>query len=159
MRSRSRPFTSGLVFFLKAVILLIAIGAFAALVRFPQTEGRAAGLDLIDIYKDPFIIYLYLASISFFVALFQAFKLLGNVDKNKIFSQTSVNALRNIKYCAMTLIAFIVGAEAFLFIVQRSKSDDIAGGVAMGIFIIFVSGVAAATANFFQKSLQNVMVK
>src|SRR5215203_1191381 len=96
----------GSTLFLKVVILLIAIGALAGMIRFPQTEGRAANLDLISIYSDPFIIYMYIASIPFFVALFQAIKLLGFVERNKIFSQVSVKAVRNIKYCAIALAAF-----------------------------------------------------
>src|SRR5215207_7944446 len=94
--------------FLKVVILLIAIVALAGMIRFPQTEGRAANLDLISIYADPFIIYAYIASIPFFVALYQAFRLLGYIEQNQEFSQSSVRALRNIKYCAIVLIGFIV---------------------------------------------------
>src|ERR687886_61316 len=75
----------GSTLFLKSVILLIAIGALAGMIRFPQTEGRAANLDLISIYRDPFIIYLYIASIPFFVALYQAIKLLGFVENNSVF--------------------------------------------------------------------------
>src|SRR5215216_3827415 len=95
------------IVFLKVVIVLIAIGALAGMIRFPQTEGRAANLDLISIYKDPFIIYLYVASIPFFVALYQAIKLLGFVEQNKIFSETAVKAVRKIKHCALAFIGFI----------------------------------------------------
>lgn len=143
--------------FLKLVILLISIVVLIWLIVFPQLEGRAANLDLISIYKDPVIIYIYIASIPFFVALFQAFKLLGYIDKNKIFTQASVKALENIKYCGVVITVFFVGAEAYLFIVERGKSDDIAGGVMMGLFIIFVSAVIATAAAVFQKLLQNAV--
>jgi len=144
--------------FLKVVILLIAVGALAGMIWEPQIEGRNAHADLVSIYlRDPFLSYVYVASIPFFVALYQAFKLLGYIDKNKTFSRVSVNAVRNIKYCATTIIGFIMGAEAFLFIVQRGKSDDIAGGVAMGIFIAFISIVIATAAAVFQRLLQNAV--
>ena len=42
-----------------------------------------------------------------------------------------MKALRTIKYCAIAIIGFVVGAEAYFFIVMRGK-DDIAGGVFMG---------------------------
>jgi hypothetical protein len=142
---------------LKLVILLIAIGALAGMIRFPQLEGRAINLDLLSVYTDPFIIYAYIASIPFFVALYQVFKLLSYMDRNKIFSQVSVNAVSNIKYCAITIIGFILGAEAFLFIVERSKSDDIAGGVATGIFITFISIIIATSAAIFQRLLPNAV--
>src|SRR6266566_9484043 len=93
--------------FLKVVILLIAIGAFAGMIRFPQTEGRATNLDLISIYKDPFIIYIYIASTPFFIGLYQAFKLLNFIDANKAFSQGAVNTLKNMKFASLSLIGFI----------------------------------------------------
>jgi hypothetical protein len=146
----------GSTLFLKVIIVFIAIAALAAMIRFPQTEGRAAGLDLISIYKDPFIIYAYVASISFFMALFQAIKVLGLVEKNKIFSQAAVKAVRNIKYCATALVAFVAAPLAYLVIALRGK-DDIAGGVAGGLFLIFVSVVIATAAAVFQKILQNAV--
>ena len=105
--------------FLQVVIVLIGIGALALMLWEPQIEGRNANATLFEIYfKDPFLAYVYTASIAFFVALYQAFRLLGYIGRNEIFSQRSVKALRTIKYCAMTLVAFIVGAEAYFFIVH-----------------------------------------
>jgi hypothetical protein len=143
----------GSTLFLKVVILLIAIVALAGMIRFPQTEGRAANLDLIGIYADPFIIYGYIASIPFFVALYQAFKLLGYIEQNKVFSQTAVKALRYIKYCAIAIIGFI--AAAVVFIRFGGGDDDPAGFVAMGIFTTFVSIVIATATAVFQELLQN----
>ena len=76
----------GSTLFLKLIILLIAIVVLTWMIVFPRLEGRATNLDLISIYKDPLIIYAYIGSIPFFVALYQAFKLLGYVDANNIFS-------------------------------------------------------------------------
>ncbi len=143
--------------FLKVVILLIAIGAFASMIRFPQTEGRAANLDLISIYKDPFIIYLYIASISFFTGLYQAFKLLGYVEKNKIFSENSVKAVRNIKYAAIAFMVFIAAALLYIFVMSKTTNDDGAGAIVVGLVTVFASGVVATTAGVFQKLLQNAV--
>src|SRR5690606_4426054 len=113
---------------------------------------------LFEVYfKDPFLIYAYTASVSFFVGLYQVFKLLGYIGKNNVFSQNSVKALRTIKYCAIVLIIFILGAEAYFFIVQSGKGEDIAGGVAMGFFMIFISVTIATSAALFEKILQNAV--
>ena len=72
--------------FLQAVIVLIGVVALILMIRLPQLEGRAANLDLVSIYADPFILYGYATSIAFFVALYKAFKLLGYVGQNKVFS-------------------------------------------------------------------------
>ena len=121
--------------FLKFVICLITIGALIWLIWFPQLEGRAANLDLISIYKDPLIIYAYIGSIPFFVALYQAFKLLGYIDGNKVFSQSSVNAVRNIKYCATIFSGFIV--LGVLYIRLFVNGDDPAGVTRLGHFYYF----------------------
>src|SRR5687767_14349441 len=94
--------------FLKVVILLIAIAVLTALIWFPQTEGRAVNLDLISIYSDPFIIYIYLGSIPFFIGLYQAFKLLNFIDAKKAKSLGAVNTLKNMQFTALSLIGFIV---------------------------------------------------
>src|SRR5215212_64183 len=123
--------------FLQVVIVLIGIGALALMLWEPHLEGRNAHATLFQIYfKDPFLAYAYLASIAFFVALFQAFTLLGYIGQNRVFSLDSVRALRTIKYCALALVAMIGAAVAYLFIFVRDK-DDIAGGVAIGVAMIF----------------------
>lgn len=145
----------GSTFFLRFVICLIAIAALAGLIWFPQTEGRAANLDIISIYKDPLIIYSFIASIPFFVALYQAYKLLGYIDKNKIFSQVSVKTVRNIKYCAVAIIGFL--AVAIFYIRVMAHGDDPAGPTMMGLLAIFTSVVIATAAAVFQRLLQNAV--
>jgi hypothetical protein len=145
----------GSTLFLKFIICLIAIGSLIWLIWFPQLEGRAANLDLLRIYIDPFIIYAYIGSIPFFVALYQAFQLLGYVDDNKVFSQSSVNAVRTIKYCAIIISGFIV--LGILFIRISVVDDDPAGVIALGIFTTFASVVIATVAAVFQRLLQNAV--
>ena len=145
----------GSTLFLKFVICLIAIVTLIWLFWFPQLEGRAANLDLISIYADPLIIYAYIGSIPFFVGLYQAFKLLGYVDVNKVFSQPSVNAVRNIRDCAITFSGFIV--LGILYIRLFVKGDDPAGVTALGIMTAFASIIIATAAAVFQKLIQNAV--
>src|SRR6266850_222303 len=94
--------------FLQVVIMLIGIGTLALLLWEPHVEGRNAHATLFEMYfNDPFLALVYLGSIPFFVALYQAVKVLGYVGHNKVFSQAAVKALRTIKYCAMTIIGFV----------------------------------------------------
>ena len=146
--------------FLHVVIVLIGIVALAVMIRFPLTEGRAVNLDLFSIYADPFIIYGYVASISFFVALYQAFKLLGYIGQNKVFSLSSVKTLRTIKYCAIVLSASIVMAGLYIrisYAIHAKGDDDPAGFLAMCIVTTFVSIVIATAAAMFEKLLQNAV--
>jgi hypothetical protein len=146
----------GSTLFLKAVIILITLVALAGLIRFPLTEGRATGLDLFSVYSDPFIMYGYGAAIPFFVALYQAFKLLGYIGRNKVFSPNSVKALRIIKYCAITQSALIVLAALYIRLFH-AKDDDPAGFIALAIITTFVSTVVATAAAVFEKLLQKAV--
>ena len=146
--------------FLQVVIVLIGIVALAIMIRFPLTEGRAVNLDLFSIYADPFIIYGYLASIAFFIALYQAFKLLGLIGQNKVFSLNSVRALRTIKYCAIALSVLIVMAAIYIklsFSVKSVTDDDPAGFIAVSIVATFISIVVATAAAVFEKTLQSAV--
>ena len=146
----------GSTIFLQAVIVLIGIVALAVMIRFPLTEGRAVNLDLFSIYSDPFIVYGYAASIPFFVALYQAFKLLGLIGQNRVFSLSSVKALRTIKYCAITQTILIVMAALYIRIFH-AKGDDPAGFIAMCIVTTFISIVIATAAAVSEKLLQNAV--
>jgi hypothetical protein len=147
----------GSTIFLQIVIVVLGIGVLAALLWEPQVEGRNVNATQFEIYfKDPFLAYIYLAFIPFFVGLYHAFRMLGYARANEIFSERSVRALQIIKYCAIATAAFILGALAYIFIFVRG-TDDIAGGVAMGVMITFVSIVIAAAAAVFERILQNAV--
>lgn len=145
----------GSTLFLKTVISLIGIATFAGLIWFPQTEGRAANLDLFHIYADPLIIYGFIASIPFFVALYHGIKLLSYVDQNKVFSESAVKAVRTIKYCAITLGGFVVAG--ILYIRLFAHSDDAAGPTAVSIFTTFACIVIATAAAVFERLLRNAV--
>jgi hypothetical protein len=142
--------------FLQAVIVLIGIVALFIMIRFPLTEGRSAKLDVVSIYADPFILYGYAASIAFFVALYKAFRLLGYIGQNKVFSPEAVGSLRSIKYCAIVLSALIAVAAIYVRIFH-SDDDDPAGFIAISIVTIFASVVVATAAAIFQRILQSAM--
>lgn len=142
--------------FLQIVIVLIGIGALALLLWEPQIEGVNAHRTNIDIYfKDPFLALVYLGSIPFFAALYQALKLLRYVGRNNVFSKEAVKALRTIKYCAIAIIGFVAMEE--IWIMLNHGSDDPAGGVFMGVLITFGSLVVATAAAMFERILQNAV--
>jgi Protein of unknown function (DUF2975) len=143
--------------FLQVVIVLIGIGALALMLWEPHIEGRNAHATLFEMYfKDPFLAYAYIASIPFFVALYQAFKVLGYVGQNKTFSQATVKALRTIKYCAIAIIGFVAVSVIFMYPMFGDK-DDRPAGVFMRILTTFASIVIATAAAMFERILQNAV--
>ena len=147
----------GSILFLRAVILLVGVAVLAGLLWEPQVEGRNVNADQVTIYfRDPFLAYVYVGSLPFFFGLYQGFTLLGYVGRGQAFSPAAVEALRRIKYCALAVVAFIIGAEAYI-IFGVNDSDDKAGGVAMGVFTGFPCLVAATAAAVLERVLQSAV--
>lgn len=144
------------ILFLQTIIVLIGILVFLFMIRFPLTEGRAENLDTISIYFDPFILYGYASSIIFFVALCKAFKFLGYLKKDKLFTPSSIRTLRNIRYCAIILGVLIVLAGLYIMLFHN-KEDDPAGFLGMCILLTFISVTASLVLAVFEKRLKNVL--
>ena len=141
--------------FLQAIVVLIGIGVLALLLWEPTLEGRNVGATLSQIYfNDPFLAYLYLAFVPFFIGLYKTIKALGYAGENKTASPAAVKALRSIRYCALVMAGFIVGAEIWLGVFERT-TDDIAGGVAVGMLILIFCAASASVAALFERAARN----
>jgi hypothetical protein len=140
--------------FLRLAIVLIGLGALVLMLWEPHLEGRNAHATVFEIYfEDPFLAYAYLASIPFFVALHRGFKALGYAGQ-EVFSRAAVKALRTTRSCAIATIGFVAVGEVFI---MMSESDDRAGGVFVGVLIIFGSIVVATGAARFERTVQNAV--
>lgn len=147
------------IIFPKIVICLIAVAALAVCLGLPAMIGPEAAKQRPGTTYVPylFLLYAYTLSVPFFVALFQAFKLLTYIERNKAFSELSVRALRRIKMSAVAIGALMVAGIAGLMVLAAGKGEDIAGIVAPGLLITFVSGVVAWIAAVFQKRVRRAM--
>ncbi len=104
---------------------------------------------------DPILLGMYVPAIPFFIALYQAWKLLNYIDQNKAFSNSSVTTLKNIKYCGIAIAALYTAGMPW--IVRVADKDDAPGVVAIGLVIIFASIVIAAFAAVLKKLLQDAL--
>jgi hypothetical protein len=143
--------------FLKVVVFLIGIPILALCIFLvPEIANFAAELYPAHTYmKYLVLIDLYATAIPFYFALYQAFKLLSYIDKNKAFSELSVQVLKNIKYCAVTIsILYVVGMPLFYLMAEK---DDAPGIIVIGMVMIFASMVIAVFAAVLQKLLKNAI--
>ena len=144
--------------FLQFVVLLIGVAALALLLWEPHLEGRNANATLFQIYfQDPLLSLVYIGSIPFFIALYQAFQVLGRVGRNEVFSPEVVKALRTIKYCALAVIGFVIVEELFILIMSGGDNDNPGAPIFMGLLIVLPSIVVAVVASIFALILQNAV--
>ncbi len=143
--------------FLKAVVFLMGIPVLALCIFLVPSLAAWATKEIPEF---PFLQYLifigfYATAITFFFALYQTLKLLNYIDRNIAFSELSVKALNNIKYCAITIsILYAAGMPCLILIADK---DDAPGGVVIGLIIIFASIVVAVFAAVLQKLLKNAI--
>lgn len=143
--------------FLRLVVFLMGIPVLALCIFLvPEIANFAAELYPDRVYlKYLVLIDLYATAIPFYFALYQAFKLLIYIDKNKAFSELSVRALKKIKNCAITFsILYVLGMPLFYLIAEK---DDAPGIILIGMVMIFASMVIAVFAAVLQKLLQEAI--
>ncbi|MET0786060.1 MAG: DUF2975 domain-containing protein [Paenisporosarcina sp.] len=143
--------------FLKAVIFLMAIPVLAVCIFVlpPLSTFVAEIIPRFAYLQYPFLIAMYATAISYFVALYQALRILSYIDKNIAFSELSVKALTNIKYCAITISSLYVLCMPIIF--YMAEVDDAPGLAAIGLVITFGSFVIAVFAAVLQKLLKNAI--
>ena len=141
--------------FLKIAVILIGIPVLALCIYgLPWLVNNPVNQDYVHILY-PILIGMYLSVIPFFIALYQAFKLLSYIDKNQAFSELSVKALMNIKFCAMTISGLYAVILPFVYL--AAELDDAPGLIIIGMLPIFASMVIAVFAAVLQKLLKNAI--
>ncbi|OIK12636.1 DUF2975 domain-containing protein [Bacillus sp. MUM 13] len=143
--------------FLKIAVILLGIPVLALCI-FLVPEMAKLAVKLVPSFA--FIKYLIFivfdaSAIPFYFALYQAFKLLRYIDKNKAFSDLSVKALKKIKYCAIiiSILHVLVWPLFYVF----AKADDAPGVIFAGLAVPFASMVIAVFAAVLQKLLQEAI--
>ncbi len=138
--------------FLQGVTVLVGLGVLAFLLGEPHLEGRNARATTFEIYfKDPFLAYVYVGSIPFFVALYRAFGLFGRAGREGAFTPASVTALRSVRRCALAVLAFVAGA--MVIILLKGDPEDRPAGVFMCLLAAVVAGSLAMAAAVLARKL------
>lgn len=148
MKQGSTLFLKIAVFLIGAPVLALGIFGVTYLVNNPANPNYAHILY-------PIVIGMYISVIPFFVALYQAFKLLSYIDKSLAFSDFSVKALQKIKFCAMTMSGVYIVILPFIFLV--AELDDAPGLVIVGMVPIFAPMVIAVFAAVLQRLLKEAI--
>jgi Protein of unknown function (DUF2975) len=143
--------------FLKIAVILLAFPVLAICIFLVPELGDVSAELLPDVAFIKFLVsaIFYASAIPYFFALFQAFKLLRYIDKNKAFSVWSVKALRKIKYCAITISGLHVLVLPLFYLF--AEINDAPGVIFVGLIVPFASMVIAVFAAVLQKLLKEAI--
>ena len=95
------------------------------------------------------VVALYVAALPFFYSLYQAWKLLGFIDKKQAFSQASLKALGTVRNCALTISGLFVLYLPIFW--DQADRMDAPGIFAIGLLITFMASVIAGFTALLQK--------
>ncbi len=147
-------------FILKAVIVVMGLAVLAlcifalpsawtgVLEEYPQNSDVVYAIHLI-------LVGMYVSAIPFYIGLYQGLKLLGLIDRNLAFSDGSVKALRNIKFCALAIGILYLSSVPLLY--PFADTDDAPGTLIIGFAIACVPIVVSVFAGVLQKLIQNAL--
>jgi len=143
--------------FLKGAICVIGLGVLAFCIFAIPAISSGVGVEWprLAYLKYPILILGYLSAVPFFFALHQALKLLSYIDKKTAFSDSSVRALKYIKYCGIVMSILYLASLPIIF--QIADADDAPGLVVIGMLMTAAPIVVAVFAAVLQKLLQNAI--
>ncbi|WP_298787707.1 DUF2975 domain-containing protein [uncultured Marinococcus sp.] len=147
----------GSTLFLKIAVICIGLPVLAlCLFGLPVMAVEAGGSETGFAYVMYGILaVMYAAAIPFFAALYQAFKLLNYIDKNKAFSELALKALKVIKYCAVAISGLYVAGMPLFYIF--AELGDAPGVILIGAGFVFAPAVVAVFAAVLQKLFQHAI--
>lgn len=147
--------------FAKIVIYLVGIAALAVcIILLPELAREDAVAHPATSYLSyPFLAGAYVLAIPFFVALYQAHKLLHLIDLNKAFSLQSIKTLQNIKRCAIVFSVLVVITVIAGISLAKSidPTEDVTFMVTLGFIVTSVSSVIAVFVALLQKLLADAV--
>lgn len=143
--------------FLKIAVIFLGVPVLALCIFLvPEMANLSAKLlPEFAVIKYFVLIVFYASAIPFYFALYQAFELLRYIDKNKAFSDLSVKALKNIKYCAIIISILHVLVLPLFYIF--AEVDDAPGVIFVGLVVPFASMVISVFAAVLQKLLKEAI--
>ncbi|MCE9548856.1 DUF2975 domain-containing protein [Candidatus Nomurabacteria bacterium] len=147
----------GSTLFLKfALIILAFIAVVFCLILFFGFEGEGIRhVPYLQRFLDPFLILMFSTVIPFYVALIQAWKLLTYIDQSLVFSENSVQALKNIKYCGVVMS--LIYASAMPIVFRFAEQDDAPGVIIVWAAIIGAPIVVSVFAAVLEKLVRSAI--
>ncbi|WP_241657127.1 DUF2975 domain-containing protein [Halobacillus salinus] len=145
---RKTLFLKVTVYVLGAAILILSV------FWLPWMSGEAAEIEPSLAYlRYPVLVGIYITAVPFFLALYEALRLLKYIDHQQAFSEAAVHSLRLIKYCALAICSLYAVGSIFL-ITQSALHPGIA---LVGLVIIFACIVIAMFGGVLQQLLKSAI--
>ncbi|MGX7132540.1 MULTISPECIES: DUF2975 domain-containing protein [Enterococcus] len=144
-------FLKASLLFISLLVLLFSLFIFP---KFPHAMQQE--YPRITYENWAFIGGLYLSELCFYFAVFQAFRVLRQVDHNQAFSQETLLAVTRLKQGLFGMGGSYLTFLPFLYVM--ADVEDAPGLIFVGLGVIAVPFIAAVFVAILQKLLENVLL-
>ncbi|MCF7831396.1 MAG: DUF2975 domain-containing protein [Candidatus Pacebacteria bacterium] len=147
----------GSTIFLRLALVVLGLMVLGlCIIMFVGLAGEGIrNMSYFDRLVSPLVLTIWFTAIPFYIALFQAWKLLNCIDKNIAFSEFSRETLKKIKYCAVTISVLYVASLPQFFIL--ADADDAPGIVVIGLVFVGASFTVAVFVAILERLLQHAI--
>lgn len=131
--------------------LIGLFGGFVAIFLLwePHVEGRNAHATFAQIYfQDAFLLYVYVCSIPFFIALVQVQNILKYIEQNQEQVPAVTKSIQIMKRCVLFVVGSVVASGWFMIDAER---EDRPQGVFLRAAVIFSSIVAMVAIRGYER--------
>lgn len=136
---------------LSILVLLLSVFGLPEIWKGGSQEFPSASIALFFI-----MIGMYVTLIPFFIGLWNGYKLLGQIDKEDIFSNLSVSFVGNIKYCSFAISVLYVFGVPLLFPI--AEADDAPGIIIFGAIVACIPVTIFVFSTILEKLLKKVIL-
>ena len=124
-------------------ILLIAVSVavflFEAFLLYPLSIKYAYKVQSFSDLRLPFLVFVYVTSVLFYIAVFQSLRICNKIIDNKPFSKSNIYNFRIARNCAGIEFALYLAGSVFVYFFTASKGTPAITAVVATVLIAFMS--------------------
>lgn len=116
------------------IIVSVAVFVFESLLLYPLSIKYAYRVQSFSTIRPAFLVFIYLTSILFYIAVFQGLRICNKIIENKPFSKSNIYNFRIARNCAAPEFAlYLVSALAVYFYTAKVGTPAITVVVALAL--------------------------
>lgn len=128
-------------------VLLIIVSAvvfvFEALLLYPLSIKYAYRVQSFSPLRPAFLVFVYITSVLFYIAIFQGLRICNNVIQNKPFSKSNIYNFKIARNCSAPVFALYLIASVFIYLFTANHGTPALTAVVATALISFMALILA----------------
>jgi len=108
---------------LKAILIIVSAAVFLteAFLLYPLAIKYAYRVQSFSEIRPAFLVFIYITSVLFYIALFQGLRICNKIIENKPFSKSNIYSFKIARNCAFAEFVLYLAGSVFVYLFTASK--------------------------------------